>query len=517
VGALVATDRSDTNPVGAALRTAAGGGRQVISATFVPVASSSWFDQGLGDRYDQELAAGADQLRAAFGAAPDQSTASLDATTSPAVLSALSAAGVSQAVVPRDRLSPASKAEEASTLTQTFDLHGANGEHIRTVATDSRLSNALATATDPVLGAHEVLAALSLIALDSNGGQPCVNASRSTSRCSRGVAVQLPSDAAAAQPVLDALLASLNDRTGVTTTGVAAVTPGAPVLSPMTVSSLIGVVDAASSTGATGPSLQPRERQLLPPETVPLGAFPSRLEGVAGQVGGFNSMIVPDDPTGQALARSLDMVVLSSGAISLDDGERLAYLDGAAATVRAQTDQITTPEQQVVTLTSGEGIIPLSINNPLPYPVLVAVTFASAKLEFPGGPDQTGGPEQPVSLPANTSTPIRVHVRVRASGAFPLEVTVRSPDKTLTISSTRFTVRSTAVSGLGLVLTIVAGLFLLLWWGRHFRNGRRARRLVGSSHPVLRTPDATPEPGPAAGSGSGKDGEAISYAPADTD
>jgi hypothetical protein len=283
------------------------------------------------------------------------------------------------------------------------------------------------------------------------------------------------------------------------------------------------VVDAASSTGSTGPSLQPRERQLLPAEPVALGAYPSRLQSVAGQVGGFHSMIVPDDPTGQALARSLDMVVLSSGALSLDDGERLAYLDGADATVRAQTDKITTPEQQVVTLTSGEGIIPLSINNPLPYPVLVTVTFASAKLEFPGGPDQTGGPEQPVSLPANTSTPVRVHVRVRASGAFPLEVTVRSPDKTLTISSTRFTVRSTAVSGLGLVLTIVAGLFLLLWWARHFRDGRRARRLVASTHPVLRPADTTSGPtgGPTGGSGaadgSGEGGGTISYAPADTD
>jgi hypothetical protein len=108
-----------------------------------------------------------------------------------------------------------------------------------------------------------------------------------------------------------------------------------------------------------------------------------------------------------------------------------------------------------------------------------------------------------------------VHVRVRASGAFPLEVTVRSPDKTLTISTTRFTVRSTAVSGLGLVLTIVAGLFLLLWWGRHFRDGRRARRLVASTHPVLRPSGA--DAAPAAADGSGEGGETISYAPADTD
>ncbi|MDZ7734331.1 MAG: hypothetical protein U5R31_15765 [Acidimicrobiia bacterium] len=39
--------------------------------------------------------------------------------------------------------------------------------------------------------------------------------------------------------------------------------------------------------------------------------------------------------------------------------------------------------------------------------------------------------------------------------------------------------RSTAVSGLGLVLSGLAALFLAVWWIRHFRRGRRDRRLLG--------------------------------------
>jgi len=515
VKALTATDRSDTTPIGPALRTATSGGRQVIGGPFVSVPAAAWLDQGLADRYGQELTAGADQLRATLGAAPEPITASLDATTSAAVLSQLSGTGARQAVVPRDRLTPTSKGEEASTLTQTFDLVATNGDHVRTVATDSRLSARLTASSDPVLDAHEVLAALSLIALDTSSGQPCVSDSRSTSKCSRGVAIALPADAATAQPGLEALLSALDDRTGAGAAGSAPATiAGAPVLSPMTVNSLITVVDAASSTGSTGPSSQPRERQLVTPDPVALGAYPRRLEAAATQVSGFRSLLTPDDPTGSELARSLDVVVLSSGATTFDDTTRLAYLDGAEATVRSQTDQITSPEQQIVTLTSGDGVIPLSIANALPYPVQVSVTFASAKLEFPAdpsNPDQSSGPVQLVQLPAGTSTPLRVHVRVRASGAFPLEVTVRSPDKSLAISSTKFTVRSTAVSGLGLVLTVIAGLFLLLWWGRHFRDVRRARRLVASTHPVLRGN------GSGAAAAPGGPPEAISYAPADTD
>ncbi len=496
LGALAATDRS-TAPIDPALRLAAGAGRQVISAPFVAVAASSWIDQGLADRYNQELAAGADQLHTTLGKPPDQATATLDATSSPAVLSQLATNGSTQAVVPRSRLAPASKGEEASTLTQTFDLIGTAGERVRSAATDTRLSDRLTHPDDPVLAAHEAIAALSLIALDTSNGQPCVSSTRSTRKCSRGVAVALPADAASAQPALEALLAALNDRTGtdVGSATTAAVPAGAPLLSPMTVASLLTVVDAASSTGTTGPSSQPRQRQLLPPDTVALGSYPRQLEIVAGQVGGFRSLLYGDEPTGYDLARSLDVVVLSSGATALDDVGRQAYLDGAAATVRSQTSQISSPEQQVVTLTSGEGRIPLSISNALPYPVQVTVTFTSAKLEFTG---PQGAVIAPQILPANTPTPILVPVRVRASGAFPLEVTVRSPDHTLTITSTKFTVRSTAVSGVGLVLTIVAGLFLLLWWGRHFRDTRRARRLVASTHPVLRsTTAAAPPPGPA--------------------
>jgi hypothetical protein len=44
-------------------------------------------------------------------------------------------------------------------------------------------------------------------------------------------------------------------------------------------------------------------------------------------------------------------------------------------------------------------------------------------------------------------------------------------------------VRSTAVSGFGLFVSVIAGLFLLVWWGRHFRHTRRARALVAADEP----------------------------------
>ncbi len=128
-------------------------------------------------------------------------------------------------------------------------------------------------------------------------------------------------------------------------------------------------------------------------------------------------------------------------------------------------------------------------------------------------------------LPAGAPTRVDVPVQARASGAFKLEATITSPDaRLLPVASSQFNVRSTAVSGVGLVLTIAAGLFLLLWWGRHFRRTRRAKRLIASDHPstrpvptgaVGRTPaDAA---APAETNGDGSPPETISYAPADSD
>jgi hypothetical protein len=48
------------------------------------------------------------------------------------------------------------------------------------------------------------------------------------------------------------------------------------------------------------------------------------------------------------------------------------------------------------------------------------------------------------------------------------------------LASVNYTVRSTAVSGVAVVLIIVALLALVLWWGRDLRRGRRPKGMVPS-------------------------------------
>ncbi len=93
------------------------------------------------------------------------------------------------------------------------------------------------------------------------------------------------------------------------------------------------------------------------------------------------------------------------------------------------------------------------------------------KLEFPGHEDG----HIPLTLTEET-TRVPINVRTRASGDSALDVTMQTPDGGLVIGRTRVTVRSTAFSGVGLVLSVGAGTFLALWWGRHILTARRGRR-----------------------------------------
>jgi voltage-gated potassium channel Kch len=74
--------------------------------------------------------------------------------------------------------------------------------------------------------------------------------------------------------------------------------------------------------------------------------------------------------------------------------------------------------------------------------------------------------------PGNTTT--QFDVESRASGTFPVLVTVSSPDGGLTLQRSRYTIRSAFVSGVGVFLAVGAGLFLAVWWLTHWRRSRRA-------------------------------------------
>jgi len=183
--------------------------------------------------------------------------------------------------------------------------------------------------------------------------------------------------------------------------------------------------------------------------------------------------VAPDENRVTPVERLLTV----SGATGFDNAQRQAYLDSAVAFVQSQAHEIDLPEQQRVTLTSHDGELPLLLQNRLDYPVRVKIVLSSDKVDFSGA-----STFESTLQPGDNRIPIPLSTR--ASGAFPINVAVSSPDDVLPMTSGRLPVRSTAISGIGLALTIGAGLFLAIWWARHFRSVRRSRRLVSvEGHP----------------------------------
>jgi hypothetical protein len=152
--------------------------------------------------------------------------------------------------------------------------------------------------------------------------------------------------------------------------------------------------------------------------------------------------------------------------------EYLATVDAQLAVV---TQAVTAPPQEPATLTASDAEIQVRIENQLDYPVMIRLDLSSDKLEFADGKQRATLDQV---LAPKTTTGLKVTVRARASGTFSLDTRITSPDGSLDLGESSLEVRSTAVSQLGLVLTISAGFFLLAWWIKHFRATRRARKLV---------------------------------------
>lgn len=153
------------------------------------------------------------------------------------------------------------------------------------------------------------------------------------------------------------------------------------------------------------------------------------------------------------IAESADWWTSRSG---LDRGTRFA--NSVVSTVEGEMNKIRAPISQTITLTSRNGVIPLSISSALGYPVDVVVRLDSDKLRFPEGEeiriDQLRAPNRIV----------KVGTVARATGTFPLRVVIQTPNSRIQIAESRLIIRSTAYNVVAVSITAGAGIFLVGWW-----------------------------------------------------
>jgi Family of unknown function (DUF6049) len=253
----------------------------------------------------------------------------------------------------------------------------------------------------------------------------------------------------------------------------------------------------ADPSGPTAVSLVPHEvTDELSGIAAPLRRARRGVTGVAGTVASAD---------GGSLTRSL---LLATGTAT-PEAQRPTYVERVNTELGSLSGAVVLPDQFRITLTSRTSTVPVNITNTLNQPLNVRIEFDSGQLEFLDGDIVTRELQPGVT---------RLDVRVRAltSGAFPMGITVRSPDSSIELDRTTFDIRSTAVTGVGFVLSIGAGLFLAVWWARHWRSSRRSRHLVppGAAPASPVGASAGPPQPDAPTDGSGQPEDSDGYRPA---
>ena len=193
-----------------------------------------------------------------------------------------------------------------------------------------------------------------------------------------------------------------------------------------------------------------------------------RIAAARGRLASFGSLL----DAGNSRYAELEHLLFIAESSGVSGRRRLAYVRGLEAAIDHELSLVQIPGSASIRLTAREGEIPISILSRTGYPMRVVVRVESNTLDFPHGGERV------VTL-ARQTTVERVPVEARGPGAFPLEVRLVSPDGQLAVATSRFTIRSTAASWVGLALSTGAGLFLVIWWARHI-HGRRSGKLVPS-------------------------------------
>lgn len=407
------------------------GRAQVVAGPYVAVDSAALVTAGLGTELAAQRQRGAQAVASVLGVDVDNSTVVADGEVAPGTLGP-----VERLVAPEKAFAPL---DRPLTLANPFTVRTDDGRLVAAAAVDPGLSAHFAT-DDPVLGAHHLLADLAVLAYDSPG-------------LARGVVVRPPPSWALSDQFLVPVFEAMGQ--------------GA-VVRPVTLDQLFDEVPAATE-GGTDLIRALRGEEPAAPD-LPAAEVREVREGLAS----LASMTGAEEGG----AASIERLLLVATAEGLSGEQRNSYLDGARRGFDERLARIDILSSGSFRLTSREATIPLTLVNDLDSAMRVWLLLESDKLDFVDSePGTSGTASIPLVLqPGNT--PVVVPVEARTSGDFPLLITLRSPDGRLEVAHARLTVRSTFLSGVGIALSAGAGMFLCVWWARHWRTARRARRLV---------------------------------------
>ncbi len=426
---------------------------EALDQPYVPIDADTMAASGLGSEVSAQKNRG-HQVLLLSGIHTDAGVWLAQQTVDGGAADAVAALEAQRAVV------PASSFESAPSggFTNPFMLSLGHGGEIPTAASDTALTREFsADPRDPALAAYQMIADLELVYWElPNSDQ------------ARGVVAVPPTSWQADPTFLNTLLSTLSPSPSPSASG-------NPYLQPVTLSDFFSQVPLESSDG--GRSLAGGNGTDLP------SSFVSAVKHTRGKLDSFTSTT---SGAGSVISQLGD-ALLSAESSELSSQGRSVALQGFNSALGAQLSQIQLTTDRTITLTSRTAALPVTILSSAPYTVHAVLSLSSAKLEFPApGSSGSTGPsktEQLVVIDRST-TALRVQVVTRTSGDLPVSVSLTSLDGALVLVRGRLTVRSTAFSVVGVVLTALALAVLLGWWVRSSISRRRGRAAQGQPpHP----------------------------------
>jgi len=420
--------------------TPAAGPDQLLAPSFAPIDLAALSAAGLAAEIPLQLDRGTQILHATSlqpsGGSWVETGANLSNADVGNLTTGLQAAGANQLVVSDAALAPIDN-PTGSTFAQPFTLALAHGTHVNAVASDSQVDARFTTnPRNPTLAANQLLANLSFIHFE-NQYDPN----------QRGVVLVPPTTWRPSADFVSTFLAGLTNS---------------QIVSPVTLDQLFAQVPVGGNRAPTSRHLQSGPGVGRGGITATAAA---RITADRAELNSFSAAASGHPSELTALSDAL----LRSQSEALSAPERGVVLTAYGLGFTAMLSSISLAVERTITFTSRTASIPITVLSAAPFVVRVVLTLSSDRFTFPNGATRT------MDLNHST-TSVRIEATARTSGdRLPVDVTLRTPDGGLTISRTVLTVHSTALSIVGVALTVLAGLVLLAWWVRTWRRSRQRR------------------------------------------
>lgn len=399
-----------------------------LAGSYSEIDMPSLVANGAGALASQEWSVGSETLKRIAETSTDRSTiftGALDANS----IALLQAYGLKRAIVRTASLN--NLGEINLTPAQPFTLLAGTAS-LPALQTDDTLAAIFEAPGSPAIRAARLLGGLSVVALELPSQK-------------RGVVI-------AGSRHWSPSTASLN--------AVSAGLLGNPLLKSVSIAELFSTIPPERNGS------RPLVRRLAPVDTTTLPLPASALIKTQQRVKAFGVFAGGGEPANSALQHLLLAPDPTSSRI-----DNTAQLNASNQLMDDFISKVGIPISRTLTLTSRRAQVPMSFQNDTGRPLTVRLKLESDRLTFPSGTDRI------IDLAPNNTT-LQITMISQSPGTFPLTLTVESVDGGIVISRTRITVRSSVVSGIGLLLTVTAGLFLLLWWVTHWRRSRKNTAVV---------------------------------------